>query len=105
MYIGRRKSSVSIISENNKFQPLPIDMLAILEIYKIDSSKYSYRTSGGGFTGQKESLYYAVINLICKLKGRKSLLKEHSKITDTRRVERKKPGRTKARKSQPYLRR
>lgn len=105
MYIGRRKSSVSIIIESSKLISLPLYLMALLEKYKIDSSKYTYKAYGGGFTGRKESLYYAAINLICKLKGRSVLSLENSKVTDTRRVERKKPGRTKARKSQPYLRR
>ncbi len=114
---GRRKNSIAriylregkgqIIVNNQdykKYFPLfhlrasieqPLRLSEILSKVDIQAN-----LSGGGFKGQAEALRLAIARAIVKMDAEKKvMLKAHGLLTrDPREVERKKPGRPKARK-------
>lgn len=115
--IGRRKSSVArvYLSEGtgkitinkkdiSEYFPSAIlqfivrQPLALLEA----EGKYDIKANldGGGFTGQSQALRLAIARALVKINGDdKKNLKDHGFLTrDSREVERKKPGRPKARR-------
>lgn len=115
--IGRRKSSVArvYLSEGtgkitinkkdiSEYFPSAIlqfvvrQPLALLEA----EEKYDIKANldGGGFTGQSQALRLAIARALVKINGDdKKNLKDHGFLTrDSREVERKKPGRPKARR-------
>jgi small subunit ribosomal protein S9 len=67
----------------------------------------SITVRGGGTTGQTEAIIPGISKCLVKLdpEYKKKLEKHHFLINDPRIVERKKPGRQKARKGQVYRRR
>jgi len=73
----------------------PLNKLGVAEEYNIKVS-----LSGGGFKGQAEALRLAIARALVKINAEnKPALKSEGFMTrDTREVERKKPGRPKARK-------
>lgn len=114
---GRRKSSVArvYLSEGtgkitinkkdiSEYFPSAIlqfvvrQPLALLEA----EGKYDIKANldGGGFTGQSQALRLAIARALVKINGDdKKNLKDHGFLTrDSREVERKKPGRPKARR-------
>ena len=73
----------------------PLQLLEVLEKYDIKAN-----IDGGGFTGQSQALRLAIARALYKLNPEdKSALRKAGFVTrDPRQVERKKPGRPKARR-------
>ena len=73
----------------------PLQLLDVAEKYDIKAN-----LDGGGFTGQSQALRLAIARALVKINAEdKKNLKDHGFLTrDARVVERKKPGRPKARK-------
>ena len=115
--IGRRKSAVArvYLSEGtgkiiiNKrdletFFPSAILQYVVkqpLQLLNVEG-KYDIKVNldGGGFTGQSQALRLAISRALVKINAEdKKSLKDHGFLTrDSRAVERKKPGRPKARR-------
>ena len=115
--IGRRKSSVARvyltegtgkITIHKKYLTVyfqsailqfvvkqPLQLLEVTEKYDIKAN-----LDGGGFTGQSQALRLAIARALVKINADdKKALKDEGFLTrDSRAVERKKPGRPKARK-------
>ena len=115
--IGRRKSAVARVYlsegtgkitinkvELDKYFPSamlqyvvkqPLALLDATEKYDIKAN-----LDGGGFTGQSQALRLAIARALVKVNAEdKKNLKDHGFLTrDAREVERKKPGRPKARR-------
>lgn len=115
--LGRRKSSVArvYVSEGTgkitinkkdlaEYFPSPIlqfvvkqplQLLEVLEKYDIKANIF-----GGGFTGQSQALRLAIARALVKInpEDKPALRKEGFVTRDARAVERKKPGRPKARR-------
>ena len=115
--VGRRKAAIArvfvkegtgVISINNRtlesYFPNPIlqyivkQPLSLLDVV----GKYDIKVNlvGGGYTGQAEALRLAIARALVKINAEdKSALRQAGFVTrDPRAVERKKPGRPKARK-------
>ena len=73
----------------------PLNLLEVAEKYDIKAN-----LDGGGFTGQSQALRLAIARALVKINAEdKKNLKDHGFLTrDSRAVERKKPGRPKARR-------
>ncbi|KAA6337601.1 30S ribosomal protein S9 [termite gut metagenome] len=73
----------------------PLNKLAVTEKYDIKVNVF-----GGGFTGQSQALRLAIARALVKInpEDKKALRAEGFMTRDSRSVERKKPGRPKARK-------
>jgi small subunit ribosomal protein S9 len=115
--IGRRKSSIArvylkegtgkiIINKEDieKYFPSNILRYVVLQPLKeLDADgKYDIQANifGGGFTGQSQALRLAIARALVKVNADdKKVLKDAGFLTrDSRKVERKKPGRPKARR-------
>ena len=115
--LGRRKSSVARIfvtegtgkitinkRDLTEYFPSPIlqfvvkQPLALLDV----AEKYDIKVNldGGGFTGQSQALRLAIARALVKInpEDKKALRAEGFMTRDSREVERKKPGRPKARR-------
>ena len=115
--LGRRKSSVARIfvtegtgkitinkRDLTEYFPSPIlqfvvkQPLALLDV----AEKYDIKVNldGGGFTGQSQALRLAIARALVKInpEDKKTLRAEGFMTRDPREVERKKPGRPKARR-------
>ena len=73
----------------------PLNTLSVAEKYDIKVNLY-----GGGFTGQSQALRLAIARALVKInpEDKKALRAEGFMTRDSREVERKKPGRPKARR-------
>lgn len=73
----------------------PLELLNVMEKYDIKAN-----LDGGGFTGQSQALRLAIARALVKINEEdKKALKDEGFLTrDSRAVERKKPGRPKARR-------
>ena len=73
----------------------PLNLLDVAEKYDIKVNLY-----GGGFTGQSQALRLAIARALVKINAadKKALRAEGFMTRDSREVERKKPGRPKARR-------
>ncbi len=73
----------------------PLALLDVLEKYDINVNLY-----GGGYTGQSQALRLAIARALVKINAedKKALRAEGFMTRDSREVERKKPGRPKARR-------
>jgi small subunit ribosomal protein S9 len=73
----------------------PLALLDVLEKYDINVNLY-----GGGYTGQSQALRLAIARALVKINAedKKTLRAEGFMTRDSREVERKKPGRPKARR-------
>lgn len=73
----------------------PLELLEVTDKYDIKAN-----LDGGGFTGQSQALRLAIARALVKIDAEdKKNLKTHGFLTrDSREVERKKPGRPKARR-------
>ena len=104
--LGRRKSAVArvYVSEGTGKIPStilqyvvkqPLSTLGVEEKYDIKVNVY-----GGGFTGQSQALRLAIARALVKINAddKKALRAEGFMTRDSRVVERKKPGRPKARR-------
>ncbi len=115
--IGRRKTSVARIymtqgkgdiTINKKalevYFPSKILQNTVLQAFKATNTLATYdvnvNVKGGGITGQAESIRMAISRALCQEneENRPALKKEGFLTRDSRMVERKKPGRRKARR-------
>ena len=120
--LGRRKSSIArvYVSEGtgkitinkkdlNEYFPSsilqfvvkqPLQLLEAAEKYDIKAN-----LTGGGFTGQSQALRLAIARALVKInpEDKAALRKEGFVTRDPRAVERKKPGRPKARRRQALI--
>ena len=115
--VGRRKRSVARIllsrgsgkwSVNGReladYFPRPTHQIRIAEPFKVTGSEglfdVTVRVAGGGLTGQSDAVRMGLARALLQLDGEnRPKLREHGMLTrDARQVERKKPGRPKARK-------
>ncbi len=83
---------------------------AFLPIVKVEQAKgydVTAKVVGGGITGQAEAIRHGIARALSKLELdiKKSMRKEGFLTRDARMVERKKPGRPKARKRFQYSKR
>ncbi len=80
----------------------PLTTLGVAEKYDIKVNVY-----GGGFTGQSQALRLAIARALVKINAddKKALRAEGFMTRDSRCVERKKPGRPKARRRFQYSKR
>jgi small subunit ribosomal protein S9 len=115
--VGRRKRSVARIllsrgsgkwsvngRELNDYFPRPTHQIRVAEPLKVTASEglfdVTIRVAGGGLTGQSDAVRLGLARALLELDGEnRAKLREHGLLTrDARQVERKKPGRPKARK-------
>ena len=84
--------------------PRPTHQIRIVEPFKVTGSEglfdVTVRVAGGGLTGQSDAVRMGLARALLQLDGEnRPKLREHGMLTrDARQVERKKPGRPKARK-------
>lgn len=122
---GRRKTSVAqvrLIPGAGKFtvNAKPADEFfgghlshkhtAFLPLAKTEQGKgfdVTAKVTGGGITGQAEAIRHGIARALAKIDGdiKKTMRKEGFLTRDARMVERKKPGRPKARKRFQYSKR
>jgi small subunit ribosomal protein S9 len=123
--IGRRKTSTATVRLFPRTGDRTVNDKKFNEIYKgdfykiqlerpfvvaqVDPSKYSFSAKivGGGKQSQLEALMLGISRALVKENAEvKPALKKESLLTrDSRKVERKKPGHRKARKSEQYSKR
>ena len=115
--IGRRKSSVALVylsegtgkitinkKDLTEYFPSPILQYVVKQpLNLLDAAeKYDIKVTvfGGGFTGQSQALRLAIARALVKINAedKKALRAEGFMTRDSREVERKKPGRPKARR-------
>lgn len=115
--VGRRKRSVARVllrpgngtwqvngRELNDYFPRPTHQIRIQEPLKATGLETSYdvtvRVNGGGLTGQADSVRMGLARALVQVdEEHRPVLREGGMLTrDARQVERKKPGRPKARK-------
>ncbi len=122
--IGRRKTSVARIymtpgkgdiTVNNKDVAVyfPVDIMQIIvkqplnTVEAADKFDIKVNVDGGGIKGQAEAIRLAISRALCEVdeEHRPPLKKEGFLTRDARMVERKKPGRKKARKKFQFSKR
>jgi len=122
--IGRRKTSVARIymtpgkgkiTVNNKDVAtyFPVDIMQIIvkqpltTVEAADKFDIKVNVDGGGIKGQAEAIRLAISRALCEVDAehRPPLKKEGFLTRDARMVERKKPGRKKARKKFQFSKR
>lgn len=122
--IGRRKTSVAriymtpgkgAITVNNKDVAtyFPVDIMQIIVkqpltvVEAVDKFDIKVNVDGGGIKGQAEAIRLAISRALCEVdeEHRSPLKKEGFLTRDARMVERKKPGRKKARKKFQFSKR
>jgi len=122
--IGRRKTSVARIymtpgkgeiTVNNKDVAVyfPVDIMQIIvkqpltTVEAVDKFDIKVNVDGGGIKGQAEAIRLAISRALCEVdpEHRSPLKKEGFLTRDARMVERKKPGRKKARKKFQFSKR
>ena len=122
--IGRRKTSVAriymtpgkgAITVNNKDVAtyFPVDIMQIIvkqpltTVEAADKYDIKVNVDGGGIKGQAEAIRLAISRALCEVdeENRPPLKKEGFLTRDARMVERKKPGRKKARKKFQFSKR
>ena len=115
--LGRRKSAVARVylsegtgkitinkKELNEYFPSPLLQYIVLQpLKKLEvAEKYDVKVNlvGGGYNGQAEALRLAIARALVKVNAedKKTLRSEGFLTRDARAVERKKPGRPKARR-------
>ena len=115
--VGRRKTSVARVlmssgsgkwsvngRELTDYFPRPTHQIRLAEPFKVTGSEglfdVTVRVRGGGLTGQSDAVRMGVARALLKIDGEhRPVLRQHGMLTrDARQVERKKPGRPKARK-------
>jgi small subunit ribosomal protein S9 len=115
--IGRRKSAIARVYMSEGTGKITINKVDITEYFPSAilqyvvkqplelleaTGKYDIKANpdGGGFTGQSQALRLAIARALVKVDAEdKKKLKDHGFLTrDAREVERKKPGRPKARR-------
>jgi small subunit ribosomal protein S9 len=115
--VGRRKTSVARVlmskgsgkwsvngRELTDYFPRPTHQIRLAEPFKVTASEglfdVTVRVRGGGLTGQSDAVRMGVARALVEVAGEhRPILRQHGMLTrDARQVERKKPGRPKARK-------
>ena len=115
--VGRRKTSVARVlmskgsgkwsvngRELTDYFPRPTHQIRLAEPFKVTASEglfdVTVRVRGGGLTGQSDAVRMGVARALLEIDGEhRPVLRQHGMLTrDARQVERKKPGRPKARK-------
>ena len=115
--VGRRKTSVARVlmssgsgkwkvngRELTDYFPRPTHQIRLAEPFKVTGSEglfdVTVRVRGGGLTGQSDAVRMGVARALLQIDGQhRPVLRQHGMLTrDARQVERKKPGRPKARK-------
>lgn len=115
--VGRRKTSVARVlmssgsgkwsvngRELTDYFPRPTHQIRLAEPFKVTGSEglfdVTVRVRGGGLTGQSDAVRMGVARALLQIDGEhRPVLRQHGMLTrDARQVERKKPGRPKARK-------
>ena len=115
--VGRRKTSVARVlmssgsgkwsvngRELTDYFPRPTHQIRLAEPFKVTGSEglfdVTVRVRGGGLTGQSDAVRMGVARALLEIDGEhRPVLRQHGMLTrDARQVERKKPGRPKARK-------
>ena len=111
--IGRRKSAVARVyltegtgkitinkEDLTKYFPSAILQYVVKQPLAALDAVEKYDLDGGGYTGQSQALRLAIARALVKVNAEdKKTLKDHGFLTrDSRAVERKKPGRPKARR-------
>ncbi len=115
--VGRRKTSVARVllssgsgkwsvngRELTDYFPRPTHQIRLAEPFKVTGSEgifdVTVRVRGGGLTGQSDAVRMGVARALLEIDAEhRPKLREHGMLTrDARQVERKKPGRPKARK-------
>jgi small subunit ribosomal protein S9 len=115
--VGRRKRSVARVllsrgsgkwsvngRELTDYFPRPTHQIRVVEPLKVTGSEglfdVTIRVAGGGLTGQSDAVRLGLSRALLQLDAENRVkLREHGMLTrDARQVERKKPGRPKARK-------
>ena len=115
--LGRRKSAVArvfvsegtgkiTINKRDLAQYFPSSILQYVVLQPLNklevAGKYDIKVNlnGGGFTGQSQDLRLAIVRALVKInpEDKKALRAEGFMTRDPRAVERKKPGRPKARR-------
>jgi small subunit ribosomal protein S9 len=90
--------------ELTDYFPRPTHQIRIAEPFKVTGAEglfdVTVRVAGGGLTGQSDAVRMGLARALLELDGEnRPKLREHGLLTrDARQVERKKPGRPKARK-------
>lgn len=122
--IGRRKTSVAriyltpgkgdiLVNEKDykEYFPTEVQQIIINQPFQTINAKSSYdvkvNVDGGGTTGQAEAIRMAIARALCEVNAefRSPLKKEGFLTRDPRMVERKKPGRRKARRKFQFSKR
>lgn len=122
--IGRRKTSVAriyltpgkgdiLVNEKDykDYFPTEVQQIIINQPFQTINAKSSYdvkvNVDGGGTTGQAEAIRMAIARALCEVNAefRSPLKKEGFLTRDPRMVERKKPGRRKARRKFQFSKR
>ena len=115
--VGRRKTSVARVllssgsgkwsvngRELTDYFTRPTHQIRLAEPFKVTGSEglfdVTVRVRGGGLTGQSDAVRMGVARALLQIDGQhRPVLRQHGMLTrDARQVERKKPGRPKARK-------
>ena len=103
--LGRRKSAVARIFVTEGTGKITINKRDLAEYFPssiLQYVKYDIKVNlnGGGFTGQSQALRLAIARALVKInpEDKKTLRAEGFMTRDSRAVERKKPGRPKARR-------
>ena len=122
--VGRRKTAVARVhmttgegkimvngKEYTDYFPILKNQIAVQEPFKLSNTTGTYNVKvnvkGGGITGQAEATRLAISRALVKVDfGYKEILKKNGLLKrDPRMVERKKPGRPKARKNFQFRKR
>jgi small subunit ribosomal protein S9 len=112
VYLSKGKGKISV-NEKDVSQFFPVDVLQskISQPFELTDTKGKYdvvvNVSGGGINGQAEAIRLGISRALVELSAdNKPLLKAEGLMTrDPRMVERKKPGRPKARKKFQFSKR
>lgn len=105
LYVTEGKGNMTINGmEAEKYFTTPLHRYAIYQALELTGERGNYdvkvKLNGGGVKGQSEALRLALARALCKINPEhRPVLKGNGLLTrDPRQVERKKPGRPKARK-------
>ena len=101
--LGRRKSAIARVFVSEGTGKITINKRDLAEYFPSTILQYVVKQPlkcGGGFTGQSQALRLAIARALVKINAddKKALRAEGFMTRDSRSVERKKPGRPKARR-------
>ncbi len=112
VYMKKGKASFTVNGKNvDEFFSTVLTQMAakeaLVQVDALDKFQVKVFVTGGGITGQSEAICLGVARVLASLnEDDKKVLKEKKLLTrDSRSVERKKPGRAKARRSFQFSKR